>query len=38
MKENSHAARVTRVGKRKLQTQQGIGDLPMGKLNEKGTS
>jgi hypothetical protein len=38
MKENSPATRVTRAGKRKLQTQQGIGDLPMGKLNEKGTT
>jgi hypothetical protein len=38
MKENSPAARVTRVGKRKLQTQQAIGDFPMGKINEKGTT
>lgn len=38
MKENSPATRITRVGKRKLQTQQAIGDLPMGKFNEKGTT
>ena len=38
MKENSPAARVTRDGKRKLQTHQAIGDFPMGKINEKGTT
>jgi hypothetical protein len=38
VKENSPAARITRVGKRKLQTQQAIGDFPMGKLNEKITT
>jgi hypothetical protein len=35
VKENSHAAKITRAGKRKLQTQQAIGDFPMGKINEK---
>jgi len=38
MKENSPTSKVTCVGKRKLQTQQTIGDLPMGKLNEKITT
>jgi hypothetical protein len=38
MKENSPATRVTRGGKRKLQTQQAIGDFPMGKFNKKGTT
>jgi hypothetical protein len=38
MKENSPVTRVTRAGKRKLQTQQAISDLPMGKFNEKGTT
>jgi len=38
MKENSPVTRVTCAGKRKLQTQQGIGDFTMGKLNEKGTT
>ena len=38
MKEKSLVARITHVGKRKLQTQQAIGDFPMGKLNEKCTT
>jgi len=37
MKENSPGTRVTCDGKRKLQTQQAVGDLPMGKVDEKGT-
>jgi hypothetical protein len=38
MKENSPTARVTCASKRKLQTQQAIGDFPMVKINEKGTT
>jgi hypothetical protein len=38
MKEDSFAARVTRARKRKLQTQQAIGDFPVGKDDEKGTT
>jgi hypothetical protein len=38
VKENSPATRITRDGKIKLQTQQEIGDFPMGKLNEKITT
>jgi len=38
MKENSTAARVTHVGKRKLRTQQVVGDFPMGRIIEKGTT
>jgi len=38
MKEDSPTARVTCVGKRKLQTQQAIGDFPVGKDDDKGTT
>lgn len=38
MKEDSPAVRVTRAGKRKLQTHQVVGDLSMGKVDEKGTT
>jgi hypothetical protein len=38
LKEDSPAARVTRAGKRKLQTQQAIGDFPVGKDDDKGTT
>jgi hypothetical protein len=38
MKEDSLAARVSRASKRKLQTQQDVGDFSMGKVDEKDTT
>jgi hypothetical protein len=38
IKEESPAARVTRASKRKLQTQQTIGDFPVGKDHEEATT
>jgi hypothetical protein len=38
VKENSPTVRITHDGKRKLQTQQAIGDFSMSKLKEKITT
>jgi hypothetical protein len=38
IKEESPTARVTRASKRKLQTQQTIGDLHVGKEHEEATT
>jgi hypothetical protein len=38
IKEESPETRVTRAGKRKMQTQQAIGDFPVGEDHEKGTT
>jgi hypothetical protein len=38
MKEDSPVARVTRASKRKLKTQQSIGDFPIGKYDDTCTT